>query len=86
MLSLVHISVQQLLSSHVQYDCLSIGSGKHLEMAVKNSLYPPTIECIVRYNKELRRTGMPTEVKLHISGMDPEMEFQCPAYERKQGD
>ena len=38
------------------------------------------------YNEELRSVGRPAEVGLHISGMDPEMEFQCTAYERIQGD
>ena len=55
-------------------------------MAVKNSSYPPTIECFVRYRKELKRTGRRTEVKLLIDGMDRKMEFSCPAYELKQGD
>ena len=76
----------QLLSDHVQYDCLGIDSYKLLEEAVKNSSYPPTIECIVEYSKELKKTGRRTWVGLHISGMDPEMEFQCTAYERRQGD
>ena len=76
----------QLLSSDVQYESHSIASPKLLQMAVKNSSYPPMIKCIVQYRRELMRTGRPTEVKLHISGMDREMEFQCPAYERKQGD
>ena len=85
MLSFVHASVQQLPSSHVQYDSVSIGSPKLLEDAVKTSLYPPTISCVVDYRAELRRTGRRTRVGLHISGMDPEMEFQCPAYEKIQG-
>ena len=54
-------------------------------MAVKNCSYPPTIKFVVMYNKELRRTGQCTWVELHISGMDPEMEFQCRAYEQAQG-
>ena len=85
-LSLVYTSVQQLLSSHVQYDCLSIDSEEQLEDAVKNTSYPPTIECIVRYSKELKRTGRCTRVGLHVSGMDSKMTFSCTAYEQKQGD
>ena len=50
------------------------------------SSYPPSITCVVTYNEELRSVGRPTSVGLHISGMDPEMEFQCTAYERIQGD
>ena len=80
----MHASVQQLPSSHVQYDSLSISSPKLLEDAVK-TLYPPTISCVVKYRAELRRTGRRTWVGLHISGMDPEMDFQCPAYEQVQG-
>ena len=85
MLSFVHASVQQLPSSHVQYDSLNIGSPKLLKDAVKTSSYPPTINSVVEYRAELRRTGRRTGVGLHISGMDPEMEFQCPAYEKIQG-
>ena len=85
-LSLVCSSPQQLLPGDVQYNSCSINSAEQLEMAVKNSSYPPTIECFVRYRKELKKTGRPTEVKLHISGMDRRMEFLCPAYEQKQGD
>ena len=55
-------------------------------MAVRESSYPPSITCAVTYNEEWRGTGRPTKVGLHISGMDPEMEFQCTAYERIQGD
>ena len=84
---LLHIaSAQQILPSDVQYDCHSIASHKLLEKAVKNSSYPPTINCIVKYRKELKRIGRPTVVKLHISGVDRKMEFQCLAYERIQGD
>ena len=50
------------------------------------SSYPPSITCVVTYNEELRGTGRPTKVGLHINGMDPKMEFQCTAYERIQGD
>ena len=50
------------------------------------SSYPPSITCVVTYDEEFRGTGRPTEVGLHISGMDPEMEFHCKAYERIQGD
>ena len=50
------------------------------------SSYPPSITCVVKYNEELRVTGRPTEVGLRIRGMDPEMEFQCKAYERIPGD
>ena len=85
MLSFVHASVQQLPSSHVQYDSVSIGSPKLLKDAVKTSLYPPTISCVIEYRAKLRRTGRRTWVGLHISGMDPEMDFQCPAYEQIQG-
>ena len=85
-LSLVCITLQQLLPRDVQYDSCGIYSDGQLEMAVKNSSYPPTIECFVKYRKELKRTGRPTEVKLQISGMDRKMEFPCPAYEQKQGD
>ena len=85
-LSLVCITLQQLLPRDVQYDSCGIYSDEQLEMAVKNSSYPPTIECFVKYRKELKRTGRPTEVKLQISGMDRKMEFPCPAYEQKQGD
>ena len=87
-MSLLHASVrvQQLPSSHVQYDCLGIDSSKLLEKAVKNSSYPPTIKCIVEYRKKLQKTGIRTLVGLHISGMDPELNFQCTAYERDQGD
>ena len=85
-LSLVCSSLQQLLPRDVQYSSCGIYSDEQLEMAVKNSSYPPTIECIVKYRKELKRTGRPTEVKLHISGMDRMMEFQCPVYEQKRGD
>ena len=84
MLSFVHASVQQLPSSHVQYDSLSIGSHKLLKDAVKTSLYPPTISCVIEYRAKLRRTDRRTWVGLHISGMDPEMDFQCPAYEQIQ--
>ena len=82
----VCIPFRQLLSRQVQYNDLSISSYKLLEEAVKESSYPPSITCAVTYDEELRRTGKPTEVKLRISGMDPKMEFQCKAYERKQGD
>ena len=85
MLSFVHASVQQLPSSHVQYNSVSIGSPKLLEDAVKTFLYPPTISCVVEFRAELRRTGRRTWVGLHISGMDPEMDFQCPAYGQVQG-
>ena len=81
-----YIPFQQLLSSLVQYNCLSIKSSKLLEEAVKESSYPPSITCAVRYNEELRKIGNPTEVELEIEGMDPKMEFQCKAYERVQGD
>ena len=50
------------------------------------SSYPPSITCVVTYNEELRGTGRPTKVGLHINGMDPKMEFQCTAYEQIQGD
>ena len=79
-------SLKQLLHCDVEYNSCAIYSGKQLEMAVKNSSYPPTIECFVKYRKELKQTGRPTEVKLHISRMDQKMEFPCPAYEQKQGD
>ena len=79
-------SLQQLLRRDVEYNSFAIYSGKQLEKAVKNSSYPPTIECLVKYRKELKRTGRPSEVKLHISGMDRKMEFPCPTYEQKQGD
>ena len=83
----MYSSVQQLLPRDVQYDGPSaIYSAKQLEEAVKNSSYPPTITCVVEYKKELIRTGRQTKVKLHISGMDREMDFQCPAYEREEGD
>ena len=52
---------------------------------MKTSLYPPTISCVIEYMAELRRTGRRTRVGLHISGMDPEMDFQCPAYEQILG-
>ena len=52
---------------------------------MKTSLYPPTISCVVEFRAELRKTGRHTRVGLHISGMDPEMDFQCPAYEQIQG-
>ena len=81
-----YLPFQQLLSCHVQYDSHSITSSKLLKEAVKESSYPPSITCVVTYNEELRSTGRPTEVGLHISGMDPKMEFQCTAYERIQGD
>ena len=81
-----YLSFQQLPSCHVQYDCHSITSSKLLKEAVKESSYPPSITCVVMYNEELRSVGRPTEVELHISGMDPEMVFQCTAYERIQGD
>ena len=81
----VCIPFRQLLSSQVQYNCLSITSSKLLEQAVKESSYPPSITCAVMYDEELKRTGKPTKVGLHISGMDPEMEFQCKAYEQKRG-
>lgn len=81
-----YIPFRQLLSLQVQYDCHSITSSKLLKDAVKESSYPPSISCVVMYDKELRSVGRPTEVGLHISGMDPEMEFQCTAYERIQGD
>ena len=67
----------------MQYDCLSIDSGKQLEKAVKASTYPPTIECIVRYNKEVKRTGRRTQVGLYISGMDPEMVIPVPSLRAK---
>ena len=81
-----YLPFQQLLSCHVQYNCHGITSPELLEMAVKVPSYPPSITCVVTYNEELRGTGRPTEVGLHISGMEPEMEFQCTAYERIQGD
>ena len=52
---------------------------------MKEASYPPSITCAVTYDEALRRTGRPTEVELHISGIEPEMEFQCIAYERIQG-
>ena len=85
-LSLMCSSLQQLLPHDVQYSSCGIYSDEQLEMAVKNSSYPPTIECFVKYRKELKRTGRPTEVTLHISGMDRKMEFPCPTYEQKPGD
>ena len=82
---MVCTSVQQLLSSHVRYDSFSIHSEKALEDAVKDYAYPPAIEYIVKYRKELRWTGRSTEVTLHISGMDQPMDFPYTAYERIQG-
>ena len=85
-LSLVCSSLEQLLPHDVEYSSCGIFSDEQLEMAVMNSSYPPTIEYFVKYRKELKRTGRPTEVKLQISGMDRKMEFSCPAYEQKQGE
>lgn len=76
----------QLLESQVAYDCHSITSAELLETAVKFSSYPPAIRCVVTFRAELRRTGQRTWVRLDISGVDPEMEFQCKAYEQIQGD
>ena len=69
----------------MRYDVFGIDSEQALEDAVKDYAYPPAIKYIVKYRKELRRTGRSTEVILHISGMDQEMDFPCTAYERIQG-
>ena len=69
----------------MRYDVFGIHSEKALEDAVKDYAYPPAIKYIVKYKKELRRTGRSTEVTLHISGMDQEMDFPYTAYERIQG-
>ena len=85
LLIVVCTSVQQLLSRHVRYDLFGINSAESLEDAVKSNAYPPAIKYIVKYWRELRRTGRSTEVTLHISGMDPPMNFPYTAYERIQG-
>ena len=87
LLIVVRTSVQQLLSSHVRYDVFGIHSEQALEDAVKACAYPPAIKYIVKYKKELRRTGRSTEVtlQLHISDTDQPMDFPYTAYERIQG-
>ena len=87
LLIVVRTSVQQLLSSHVRYDVFGIHSEKALEDAVKDYAYPPAIKYIVKYRKELRRTGRSTEVtlQLHINDTDQPMDFPYTAYERIQG-
>ena len=54
---------------------------------MKAYAYPPAIKYIVRYKKELKRTGRSTEVtlQLHISDTDQPMDFPYTAYERIQG-
>ena len=83
----IHTSApaQQVLASDVQYDSRGIDSHKQLEKAVKNYSYPPTINSVVEYRKELKSKGRRTVVKLHISGMDRKMAFPCTAYEEIQG-
>ena len=83
----VYSFIQQLLSSHAQYSVSGIHSEKALEDAVKDYAYPPAIKYIVKYKKELRRTGRSTEVtlQLHTSDTDQPMDFPYTAYERVQG-
>ena len=71
----------------MRYDVSGIHSENALEDAVKDYAYPPTIKYIVKYRKELKRTGRSTEVtlQLHISDTDQPMNFPCTAYERIQG-
>ena len=71
----------------MRYDVFGIHSEKALEDAVKDYAYPPAIKYIVKYKKELRRTGRSTEVtlQLHISDTDQPMDFPYTAYERVQG-
>ena len=71
----------------MRYDVFGIHSEKALEDAVKDYAYPPAIKYIVKYKKELRRTGRSTEVilQLHISDTNQPMDFSYTAYERVQG-
>ena len=71
----------------MRYDVFGIHSEHSLEDAVKDYAYPPAIKYIVKYKKELRRTGRSTEVtlQLHISDTDQPMDFPYTAYERIQG-